>query len=251
MQATAYPTNEKHTDTPNIHDVATSLAVGLIITVMIILLLFVATRVVQHNNALANDVDDILDTVQKFHLAPSREAFVMVFDNRNILPPVVTHCLKHWVWGVESTHPTYLSDHHRRSLDLWRPTVMHDIYVAKSTSPTREALRCMWYIYFATGDQQYAEVVRRAAVIRPVGTIRDDKSEPRCSSIVRMYARSTYENIMKRDHDSPIMGTALDIAPADTHTTTGASTMPSVGNEPVHLPTSSTDIAPPAATVHG
>ncbi len=236
MKAVKYTTEGCDSDHNNYYKSTdiTSLAVGFAIVMVIIILVYTTSRVTQAESDNADGVNDILEAVQKFHLAPSREAFTAILDSRKTLPLVVAHYLKHWTWGIESIHPEYLSVQHRQLLDLWRPAIVHDIHVAKSNTPTREALRGIWYIYFATGDQQYAEIIRRAAV------------NTQCSRLVQGYARSTYEGMMKRDYNIPIRGTALDITTSpDTHSITPTKpTAPSTStviNTPVYCHTSSTD----------
>ncbi len=192
---------------------STAILVPIMLAVVIVILLLCALTIVHTSQQYnAQYYNELLTVMQTFHTNPNIHDANEIFDAKDQLIYAYGGHIWHWLWGVKQTHPTYFSASQKRDIDWWQYMITWDIDQARN-KPTRPVLRCIWYIYFATGDQQYAEIVRRATT----------HSDPAVSS----YARNTYEKIMKRDYKDPIMGTALDIdITADTTHITRADSKP-------------------------
>ncbi len=176
-----------------------------VVVLVIILIYFIPTLDYMESNSAAlsarvngGSLRELTDIMQQFHTDPNKADYERVARASQALISIKGRHVKFWLWGVYMAHPDYPNEMTKQAIREWVPEIERALRRIR-VEPTTELIMCLWYVYFATGDQQYAEVIRRMIGTHPhVGT----------------YARRTYERIMKRPHNEPIRGTGADYGAA-------------------------------------
>lgn len=163
-----------------------------IVIVLILCIHYVHVTLFQYTTSELNEFNDIM---QYFHTDPDYDDFLKVYNARAQLTKQAGRTIKFWLWGVYIAQPQYYDEAKIAVISPWMREIERALRRAR-TQPTAELIDCIWGLYFATGDLQYAEVVRRAATSH-----RED---------VRQAARRSYKSIIG-DPSIPIRGTALDL----------------------------------------
>lgn len=136
------------------------------------------------------------DIMQYFHEDPDFDDFMKIYNFRDILIKKYGRKIKFWIWGVYLSNPEFLDQDREEEAITWERGITRALRRIR-TQPTTELLECIWSLYFATGDQQYSEIIRRIAVDHNNIKLRDN-------------ARWTYRSIMNREWTEPTLGTAVD-----------------------------------------
>lgn len=109
--------------------------------------------------------EDIEDIMNNFHLDPDYDDFAFVWKHRKKLPQ---QSLKCWLYGVKISQPEFIEYAETAEGIIILPAEeqreVQRIIRRAQTAPTSGLLDCIWYIYFASGDRKYSDII--AAVAR-------------------------------------------------------------------------------------
>ncbi|QJX71384.1 hypothetical protein F-S17_0120 [Faustovirus] len=107
--------------------------------------------------------DELNDIITCFHLAPNYDDFKYLYDNRTQLLKSNPIGSKFWLWGVYMTHPEYFDNDTMTLLDSWFSDILKTLRRYK-LRPRPAHLEAFWGLYFATGDTNYADIVKHCAL---------------------------------------------------------------------------------------
>lgn len=128
-----------------------------------------------------SEIEDFGDIMMGFHADPDYDDFMEIWNARTKLIARRGKPIKFWIWGVYQKQPHFFKPVQRKELESWMREIQRGI--RRMRAPNSELLDCMWSLYFATGEQEYPELIRSIAQT-------SDKFE------VREAARLSYRDIM-------------------------------------------------------
>lgn len=133
-------------------------AVGLFIVYIVIVVIILWWSYKIDGEKLTNDeLDEISNITMNFHKSPNWDDFDYVFSKHKHLLKA-RRAIKFWLWGVYIAHPDYYNDAKKEILNSYMEDIKRGLRRFK-IKPTNELLDCIWAIYFATGDVEYAHMV--------------------------------------------------------------------------------------------
>jgi len=147
-----------------------------------------------------SELDDFNDIMMEFHTDPDYDDFRTIWNNRRRLIANKGRPIKFWIWGVYQSQPQFFNESSIQELDSWIREIERGIRRVANNA-TGELLDCIWMLYFATGNPEYPEIVRRVAVDCPKFDVRES-------------ARYTYRQIMGVEWNSTEIIVAPTPAPA-------------------------------------
>jgi hypothetical protein len=110
------------------------------------------------------------DIMMNFYKDPDYDDFMFVWKLRSKLL-LTKKQIKYWFWGVYQSQPQFFDNSQEKELNTWMREIERGIRRV-NTTPTPELLDCVWALYFATGDEQYPQIIARVAVIGTTDTLR-------------------------------------------------------------------------------
>lgn len=110
------------------------------------------------------------DIITTFYEYPSAEDMNEIWNARTALKTTIGRSIKFWLWGVSIKHPKFFTAEQTAEVQSYSRDIERGLRRVL-TRPTTELIDCIWALYFATGDGQYSEIVKRIADFCPDGTI--------------------------------------------------------------------------------
>ena len=145
------------------------------------------------------ELEDFNDIMMDFYKDPDFDDFTTIWSNRRRLITTKGRVIKFWIWGVYQAQPHFFKNNQVTELNTWIREIERGLRRVQSNA-TVELLDNIWMLYFATGDAQYPEIVRKIASESPKYEIRES-------------ARFTYRDVMGVEWMDDQLDNQLDVHP--------------------------------------
>lgn len=118
----------------------------------------------------AGAINELRDIITHFHEEPDFDDFISVYNARDKLDYYNAKRVRFWLWGVYLCYPDFFNAARRRVLEGYMREIERGLRRVK-TNPTIELVDCVWALYFATGNPDYADIVRDIALDCPAANV--------------------------------------------------------------------------------
>lgn len=138
--------------------------------VIIVLVIWIYYWIESRSRLTPDELEDIEDIVMNFHEDPNFEDFLFIYNDRDRIIKQNGKPVKFWLWGVHMSHPDYYNEAREKVLESYIRDIERGLRRVKNR-PNAELIDCVWAIYFATGDKQYADIIKEIALNCPDLTV--------------------------------------------------------------------------------
>jgi hypothetical protein len=130
--------------------------------IVIALVIWIFYYIERRNVLTQVEIEDFDDIITNFYENPDFDDFILVYTNRDRLINHNGRPIKYWLWGVYLAQPDFFNESRKKVICAYMRDIERGLRRVKSR-PTAELLDCVWMLYFATGDRQYADIVKEVA----------------------------------------------------------------------------------------
>lgn len=155
------------------------------IIAMCVVLVIIYIAWVVNNQLSKKELEEMSDIMENFHVDPDYDDFIYIWNARDKLIKQCGRPVKFWLYGVYLTQPQFYDETKIVIVRSWIREIERTVRRA-GRNPTAESMDCIWSLYFATGDNIYAQIIRRIAVDHP-------------NTLIKNAARLSYRSVMRRD----------------------------------------------------
>lgn len=135
----------------------TGIAILLVIVITSVIAGAIALSIAHNIDGLSYDeIDDMNNIMQNFHKDPNFDDYMVIHNNYKQLSITYGNRIKFWIWGVYQTHPEYFEANSM----CWNREIARSARQF-GTTPTRNAIDCIWALYYSTGNTTYINTIRR------------------------------------------------------------------------------------------